>query len=197
MRKSELGPSDHKLAGGEKTATEEGFQMLRRALVIFGLMCFVCTNAMGADVFEDYLHLDFPAADGFDFPMGDPDAHGCYVSNKKKFCGWYVSVAFGQKYSLGIHPGEDWNGKGGGNTDDGQPVFAVANGRVIYARDADEPWCKIAWLANILKSRLGRFGLVGSTLLFRFCCIGSHERRVYGCPSPDLLFGHLGFPRKA
>ena len=34
----------------------------------------------------------------------------------------------------GIHTGEDWNGRGGGDTDFGQPVMAVATGKVVVAR---------------------------------------------------------------
>lgn len=34
-----------------------------------------------------------------------------------------------------FHPGEDWNGGGGGDTDFGQPVYAVAEGRVVFAQE--------------------------------------------------------------
>src|SRR5262245_66547683 len=46
----------------------------------------------------------------------------------------------GDSYALGIHTGEDWNGRGGGDTDFGQPVMAVATGKVVVARRFENPW---------------------------------------------------------
>jgi hypothetical protein len=53
-----------------------------------------------------------------------------------KHNGYYVATSFGESFSLGLHPGEDWNGKGGGNTDLGRPVHSVAAGRVAVAENA-------------------------------------------------------------
>ena len=93
-----------------------------------------------ADAFERYLSTDITPADGFDFPVGDPDAQGSYTDRSgKTHHGWYVAVRFGEWYSYGIHPGEDWNGVGGTETDLGQPVYAVAAGRVIFADDCGQP----------------------------------------------------------
>jgi len=63
-------------------------------------------------------------ADGFDFPVGKPNGEG-----------YYKSRGF-----LRHHPGEDWNGVGGGNTDLGDPVFTIGNGLVVFARDARRGW---------------------------------------------------------
>jgi murein DD-endopeptidase MepM/ murein hydrolase activator NlpD len=63
-------------------------------------------------------------ADGFDQPVGKPDAEG-----------YYRSRGF-----LGYHPGEDWNGLRGGNSDLGAPVFAIGNGYVTFAHDARMGW---------------------------------------------------------
>jgi murein DD-endopeptidase MepM/ murein hydrolase activator NlpD len=94
-----------------------------------------------ADAFESFLSTDISPADGFDFPVGDPDAQGSYTDFKtgEAHSGWYVAVRFGQWYSYGIHPGEDWNGVGGTDTDLGQPVHAVAAGRVVFAGDCGQP----------------------------------------------------------
>ncbi len=54
--------------------------------------------------------------------------------------GWYVYTDFnknvnydGSPYTNNeYHPGEDWNGNGGTNTELGEPVYATAAGRVIY-----------------------------------------------------------------
>lgn len=63
-------------------------------------------------------------ADGFDFPVGKPDAEN-----------YYMSRGF-----LRHHPGEDWNGVGGGNSDLGDPVYSIGNGLVVFARDARRGW---------------------------------------------------------
>lgn len=94
------------------------------------------------NVFDRYLKSDFAPADGFDFPFGDGDGGGSYndKATGKHYDGWYIATRFAENYSLGIHPGEDWNGNGGGNTDLGQDVFAVANGRVVVAENCGRLW---------------------------------------------------------
>ncbi|MCB9764743.1 MAG: M23 family metallopeptidase [Alphaproteobacteria bacterium] len=69
-----------------------------------------------------------PEADGFDWPVGPPDARG-----------YYDAQPFGRNF----HLGEDWNGVGGGNTDLGDPVYAIAHGRVSYAEEAGPGWGQI------------------------------------------------------
>ena len=64
-------------------------------------------------------------ADGFDQPVGKPDADGYYTS---------------RGFRPGYHMGEDWNGDGGGNTDLGKPVYSTANGLVVLARDMRMGW---------------------------------------------------------
>src|SRR5713101_1629742 len=64
-------------------------------------------------------------ADGFDFPVGRPDAQGYYKARGFQSHG---------------HPGEDWDGSGGGNTDLGDPIYGIANGVVVFARDCHMGW---------------------------------------------------------
>ena len=63
-------------------------------------------------------------ADGFDYPVGKPDANGYYLSR-----GW-----------LRFHPGEDWNANSGGNSDLGHAVYAIGNGFIVFARDVRRAW---------------------------------------------------------
>lgn len=64
-------------------------------------------------------------ADGFDQPVGKPNAEG-----------YYMSRGFRANY----HMGEDWNGLGGGNSDLGDPVYSIAHGYVVMARDVRMGW---------------------------------------------------------
>lgn len=64
-------------------------------------------------------------ADGFDFPVGKPDAEG-----------YYRSRGFRARY----HMGEDWNGEAGGNSDLGKPVYSIAHGIIVLARDMRMGW---------------------------------------------------------
>ena len=94
------------------------------------------------NIFDVYMNSEVPPADGFDFPIGDLNAEGSYtdLATGVVHNGWYIATQFNEQYSLGIHTGEDWNGSGGGATDLGQDVHAVANGRVVFAEHCGRLW---------------------------------------------------------
>ncbi|OQY03815.1 MAG: hypothetical protein B6I20_04245 [Bacteroidetes bacterium 4572_117] len=79
---------------------------------------------------------------GFDFPVGNKNAAGVYKDKNtgKRHNGWYKAVKFCEKYSYGIHPAEDWNGNGGGNTDLGQKVRSIGKGIVVHAQNEGGNW---------------------------------------------------------
>jgi hypothetical protein len=64
-------------------------------------------------------------ADGFDFPIGKPDAQGYYKARGFRSHG---------------HLGEDWDGIRGGDTDLGDPIYSIGNGVVVFARDCHMGW---------------------------------------------------------
>ncbi|HKQ73780.1 MAG TPA: peptidoglycan DD-metalloendopeptidase family protein [Blastocatellia bacterium] len=101
--------------------------------------------------FDNFINTDVTPADGFDFPFGDPDGKGSYTDKAtgKTHDGWYVATRFTEKYSLGIHTGEDWNGSGGGDTDLGQDVYAVANGRVVFAENCGRLWGNVVIIEHV------------------------------------------------
>jgi murein DD-endopeptidase MepM/ murein hydrolase activator NlpD len=94
--------------------------------------------------------MDTLLADGFDFPFGDGSGDGTYtdVKTKKKYSGWYIATKTAEKYSLGIHTGEDWNGNGTGDTDFGQPVYSTARGKVLVAKDFGAPWGNVVFIEH-------------------------------------------------
>lgn len=71
--------------------------------------------------------LDFPLADGFAFPLRRP---GRDVLDDFKIDTFFADPHYHQQWGA-WHPGEDWNGKTGGDTDLGEPVFAISHGRVV------------------------------------------------------------------
>ncbi len=66
-----------------------------------------------------------PTATRFDFPVGSE--HGAMAYNA-------------QRFTENLHLGDDLNGIGGENSDLGDPVFAVAKGRVVLAREGGPGW---------------------------------------------------------
>jgi len=66
-------------------------------------------------------------ADGFDFPVGKPDAKGYYKAR-------------GLRLRPPVHFGEDWNGRGGGDSDLGDPIYSVADGVVMFAYQLRRGW---------------------------------------------------------
>jgi murein DD-endopeptidase MepM/ murein hydrolase activator NlpD len=64
-------------------------------------------------------------ADGFDFPVGKPEAEGYYKA---------------RGFRAGGHVGEDWDGVRGGDTDLGDPIYSVGDGIVVFARDVHLGW---------------------------------------------------------
>ncbi len=77
-------------------------------------------------------------ADGFDFPVGDANGQGKYRSTGSKVLhAWRIAANFGENRPSGIQTGEDWDGEG--DSDLGQPVYSIGNGRVIYAQEDIAP----------------------------------------------------------
>ena len=66
-------------------------------------------------------------ADGFDFPVGKPNGTGYYKAR-------------GLRLRTPQHFGEDWNGRTGGDTDLGAPVYAIADGIVTLAHNVRSGW---------------------------------------------------------
>jgi len=72
----------------------------------------------------------------FDFPVGKPNGKNYYLASR-----------FGQRN----HLGEDWNGKGGGNTDLGDPVYSIGNGLVTKAEEICCGWGNVVRVVHKLE----------------------------------------------
>lgn len=79
-------------------------------------------------------------ADGFDMPVGKPDARGYYRARGFRAHG---------------HMGEDWDGVGGGDTDLGDPVSVIGDGVVVFARDCHQGWGNVIIVRHAYRDGLG------------------------------------------
>ena len=86
-------------------------------------------------------------ANGFDLPVGKPGGEGYYV-----FRG----------YAPNAHQGEDWNGAGGGNSDLGDPVYATADGVVVYSEDYRRSWGNLVIVRHAYRGPDGGMQLADS-----------------------------------
>ena len=71
----------------------------------------------------------------FDFPVGKPNAKGYYNA---------------QKFTKNYHLGDDWNAVTGGNTDLGDPIYAIANGFVKESKDYSGGWGNVIRILHFL-----------------------------------------------
>jgi hypothetical protein len=93
----------------------------------------------------DYVKL--PLAAGFDFPVGKPDSSGYYKAR-----GFWPNG----------HMGEDWNGKGGGNTDLGDPVYSIGDGIVVQSRDVRVGWGNVVIVRHVFRDSDGQVKYIDS-----------------------------------
>lgn len=88
-----------------------------------------------------------PLADGFDNAVGKPDAAGYYI-----FRGFWPNS----------HLGDDWNGNGGGDSDMGDPVYAIADGVVVFSDDYKRRWGNVVILRHAYREKNGALTYVDS-----------------------------------
>ena len=74
---------------------------------------------------------------GFDFPVGELNANGYYNA---------------QKFKENNHLGDDWNGTGGGNTDLGDPIHAIADGYVSFSENVNGGWGNVIRIIHFIDS---------------------------------------------
>lgn len=83
--------------------------------------------------------------DGFDFPVGKPNAKGYYNA---------------QKFTVNHHLGEDWNAVTGGNSDLGHPIYSTAHGVVTSAKNEGGGWGNVIRVVH--KTNLEKYPYVES-----------------------------------
>lgn len=86
-------------------------------------------------------------ADGFDFPVGKPEAVGYHKA---------------RGYFPNGHLGEDWNGNGGGDSDLGAPIYSCARGVVIFSQNIGVGWGNCILVRHVYREPDGRIAMVDS-----------------------------------
>ena len=95
------------------------------------LLQLACSSIKNPDKQIPEFLLKFPPA-SFAYPIGQTEM----ITEKRDSDLWYNAQDFGENR----HLGEDWNKTTGGNTDCGEPVYAAADGRIVFASDAGAGW---------------------------------------------------------
>lgn len=130
---------------------------LKLSLLFFSLLLITACNNTSAsppeinDIAMEYEDITPPASlpawkqffinnpdfqsDGFDYPVGKPDAKGYYNA---------------QPYGENAHLGDDWNAITGGNSDLGHPMYSIANGYVTFAEDVGGGWGNVVRIVHQL-----------------------------------------------
>lgn len=86
-------------------------------------------------------------ADGFDFPVGKPDGAGYYKSR-----GFWPNG----------HLGEDWNGRGGGDSDLGDPIYCMGRGVVVLSENVGVGWGNVVIVRHAYRDDSGKIEMVDS-----------------------------------
>src|SRR5438309_4640619 len=82
-----------------------------------------------------------PIAARFDYPLGSE--HGALAYNA-------------QRFTENQHLGDDLNGIGGENSDLDDPIYAVADGRVLLAREAGPGWGNVIIVLHAIEENSTR-----------------------------------------
>ena len=111
--------------------------------------CAVVLAVMGCfgDFANSQSYTSGRLADGFDYPVGKPNAAGYYVY---------------RGFSPYGHLGEDWNGNGGGDSDEGDPVYSIAHGVVVFSEDYRKGWGNVIIIRHAYRESNGQIAFIDS-----------------------------------
>lgn len=144
-------------------------------------MAFIASARIGSAAYMSHF-----IADGFDYPVGKPDAASYYKAR-----GFYPNG----------HLGEDWNGKGGGNTDLGDAIYSIAHGVVVFSEDYRLGWGNVVIIRHAYREKNGQINFIDSLyghLQKRLVKEGDRVQRgekigTMGCGPYNMYLCHLHF----
>lgn len=113
-------------------------------LLVSGILFFSCTTQSSPNqTASNSENKPVIIADKFAYPISNKEFVTEAKDSKDE---WYNATNFGEDN----HLGEDWNKNSGGNTDCGEPVFAIGNGKIVYAQDAGVGWGNVVIIEHTL-----------------------------------------------
>jgi len=113
--------------------------------LLLAMLCLLAATVQGFAQAGSTLRVRL--ADGFDFPVGKPDAAGYHKA---------------RGYFPNGHLGEDWNGNGGGDSDLGAPIYSCARGVVIFSANIGVGWGNCIIVRHVYRELDGRIAMVDS-----------------------------------
>jgi murein DD-endopeptidase MepM/ murein hydrolase activator NlpD len=125
-----------------------------------------------------------PTAARFDFPIGSEN--GAFAYNA-------------QPFTQNRHLGDDLNGIGGENSDLGDPVFAVADGEVLFAKEAGAGWGNVIIVLHAYEENGARkfvqsyYGHVETILVTRKQKVHRGEQIATIGTADGIYWAHLHF----
>lgn len=122
-------------------------QSLRLPATLRGLVLVMIALAVWADLPLQAQTARVLLADGFDYPVGKPNAAGYRKA---------------RGYVPNGHLGEDWNGVGGGDSDFGDPIYSIARGVVILSENVRVGWGNCIIIRHAYRDTDGAIKMVDS-----------------------------------
>jgi murein DD-endopeptidase MepM/ murein hydrolase activator NlpD len=115
-----------------------------KVLILLSMFILSCTTQKSSNQTSNNLkNKPVIIADRFSYPISKSE----FVTEAKDTKDdWYNATNFGENN----HLGEDWNKNSGGNTDCGEPVYAIGNGEIIYAKDSGIGWGNVVIIEHTL-----------------------------------------------
>src|SRR5437899_6650138 len=102
----------------------------------------------------------------FDFPLGSENGAMSYNA---------------QRFTEHHHLGDDLNGIGGENSDPGDPIYAIADGRVLVARDGGPGWGNVVIVLHAYIGKANANMCNPITDMWNQCCCT--RARMFGAGS--------------
>lgn len=120
--------------------------LIKLLILLISLIQIISCKSEKAQTLKNAQEIEIKSkivADSFAYPIGKTEF---ITQAKDKKDDWYNA----QDFTVNNHLGEDWNKNSGGNTDCGEPVFAAANGTIVYAENAGEGWGNVVIIEHNL-----------------------------------------------
>lgn len=112
-------------------------------VVVWSVLSLACGGTTTGDNTVPTGQEHVPVAESLAYPIGTTEK---ITEAKDKKDDWYNALNFRDNN----HLGEDWNKNSGGNTDCGEPVYAIGDGLITYAADAGAGWGNVVIITHRL-----------------------------------------------